>query len=124
MSVGVSYGGTAQFIVGGQLYSLSGSMKVKPGGITREPAIGPSGPTGNFVEKIVAPEIECELFDDPASSVTALQATTGVSVQLQMRNGKSWILRNAFTMDAIEVDCAAGKFPLKMSGTTCQEITI
>ena len=98
-------------------------MKIKPGGVTREPAIGPSGPTGNFIEKIVAPEIEVECFDDPASSVTALQATTGVTTQLQMRNGKTWILRNSFVMDAIEVDGVGGKFPINLSGTTCQELT-
>ena len=123
MSVGVSYGGTAQFVIGGQLYSLAGSIKIQPGGVTREPATGPSGATGNFVEKIVTPEIEVECWADPAQSVTALQATTGVTVQVQMRNGKVWLLRNAFVMDAISVDGVAGKFPLKMSGTTMQELT-
>jgi hypothetical protein len=112
----------AQFVVGGTLYSLAGSMKVDPGGVVRTPAIGPSGPTGNWTEKVDPPMIEVEIFDDPSISVTALRDTVGVTVQLQMKNGKAWLLRNAFVADKIDVDTVAGKYQIKFSGTSCQEI--
>jgi hypothetical protein len=118
MSVGVSFGGTAQFSINGQLYSLSGAVKVKVGGVTRKAAIGPSGPTGNWIE----PEVEVEVFDDPANSVTALQAVTGATVQVQGRNGKTYMLYNAFVTDALEPDVVAGKFSLKLSGSACLEV--
>jgi hypothetical protein len=122
MSVGVSFGGTAQFSINGQLYSLSGAVKVKVGGVTRKAAIGPSGPTGNWIETWIEPEIEVEVFDDPANSVTALQAVTGATVQVQGRNGKTYLLYNAFVTDALEPDVVAGKFSLKLSGSNCIEV--
>jgi hypothetical protein len=123
MSVNVSYGGTASFRVGGTLYQLSGSMKVDPGGVIRTPAIGPSGPTGNWTEKFDPPMIEVELFTDPAQSVTALRDAIGVNVQLNQRNGKSWLLRNGFVTDKIDVDVTSGKFTVKLSGTDISEQT-
>lgn len=122
MAVGVSYGGTAQFLINGMLYSLSGSVKVKVGGVTRKAAIGPSGPTGNFIETWIEPEVDVEVFDDPTQSVSALQAVTGAAVQVQGRNGKTYMLYNAFVTDALEPDVVAGKFSLKLSGSQCVEI--
>src|SRR5258708_2720058 len=104
MTVGVSFGGTAQFIVGGVLYSLAGSVKVDPGGVIRTPAIGPSGPTGSWTEKVDPPMVDVEIWDDPALSVTALRDTVGVTVQVQNRNGKTFLLRNAFVTDKIDID--------------------
>ncbi|WP_428485953.1 phage tail tube protein [Rhodopila sp.] len=122
MSVGVSYGGTAQFTVGGTLYSLAGSIKVDPGGIIKTPAIGPSGPTGNWTEKYDPPMIEVELFDDPAQSVTTLRGVVGVTIQAQNRNGKTWVLRNGFVADKIDLDLISGKYTIKFSGTDVQEL--
>jgi hypothetical protein len=123
MSVNVALGGSAQFVVAGVLYTLAGTMKVKIGGWSRTPASGPSGATGNWTEKWVDPEIEVECYDDPAMSVTALVATSGVTVQLQLRNGKSYNLYNAYAANDGDIDAVGGKFPLKMHGTRCLEVT-
>lgn len=122
MATNVSFGGTCQFAVNGTLYSLSGAVKVKVGGVTRMPAVGPSGPTGNWTEKWIEPEVEVEVFDDPTQSVTTLQAVTGATVQVQGRNGKTYMLYNAFVTEALEPDVVAGKFSLKMSGSSCVEV--
>lgn len=123
MATGVSIGGTASFYVNGALVELAGSMKVDVGGIIRTPVVGPSGPTGNFTEKWEAPEMEMECLDNPSLSLTALRATTNASVQLALRNGKTYILRGAFQVDKIILDAAAGTFPFKLSGVACEEIT-
>ena len=122
MTVGVSFGGTAQFAVGGTLYSLAGSIKIDPGGIIKTPAIGPSGPTGSWTEKYDPPMVEAELFNDPALSVTALRDAVGLTVQINDRNGKSYALRNSFVTDKIDIDVIAGKFTIKWSGTDLTEL--
>ena len=123
MTVGVSVGGTAQFYVSGVLYELAGSIKVDPGGVIRTPAIGPSGPTGKWTERVDPPMIEVEVFDDPALSLQAIRGTTEASVQLQLKSGKQYILYNAFQVDKLELDAIAGKFTFKMSGTDMVETT-
>ena len=122
MAVGVSFGGTAQLRVGQTLYSLAGTIKVDPGGIIKTPAIGPSGPTGNWTEKIDPPMIEVELWADPAQSITALRDVVGVTVQAQERNGRTWVLRNGFVTDKIDFDIVAGKYTIKFSGTDITEL--
>ena len=122
MSVGVSFGGTAQFAVGGVLYSLAGTIKVDPGGVIKTPAVGPSGVTGNWIEKIDPPMIEAELFSDPALSITGLRDGVGATIQVQDRNGKTYVLRNSFTVDKIDVDVVSGKFTIKWSGTDLTEL--
>ena len=64
-----------------------------------------------------------EVFNDPALSITALRATTGVTVQFDLNNGKRYVLYNAFQTDKLELDAVEGKFPLKFSGTDCRETT-
>lgn len=123
MAVGVSFGGTAQFILNGQLISLSGTLKVKLGGIKRTPAIGPSGPTGNWTETYEAPEFELEMWDDPTISMTALQAVTGITAQISGRNGKTYMLYGGFFTDPLEPDVISGKVPAKLSGQRALEIT-
>ena len=122
MAVGVSFGGTAQLRVGQTLYSLAGTIKVDPGGVIKTPATGPSGVTGSWTEKVDPPMIEAELWRDPSLSVSQLRDATGITVQVQDRNGTTYVLRNSFVTDKIDIDVVGGKFTIKWSGTDLTEL--
>lgn len=124
MATGVSFGGTAQFILNGQLVTLSGQLKAGLGGIQRTPAVGPDGPTGNWIEKWVAPQFDFEMWDDPTVSLTDLFSITGQTVQIAGRNGKTYMLYGAFFVDPPDPDVVAGKVTAKMSGKMALEIVV
>jgi hypothetical protein len=121
----VSIGGAAQFIVGGQLISIGEKVDVTPGGWSKVPVSSTAGPTGFFTEKWVTPEADVECLDDPSVSVMALQQVSSVTVQLNGKNGKSYLLYNAFATNADggKVDMISGKYSLKLSGSRCIEQT-
>ena len=117
----VARGGIAYFYIDGTLYELAGAFKIDPGGTIRTPVAGPSGMVG-FTERVDPPLIDCELYDNPALSLKALRAMNDVTVQFRLNIGKTYQLYSAFQIDKIELDGAAGTFPIKFSGLDMQEI--
>ena len=119
----VDVGGVAYFYVDGQLYDLKGNFKVKLGGLVRTPVPGVDGSV-HFTCKYVEPSIEAELFDKSNLAIVALKQLTDSTVQIRMNNGKIYQLYDAFQVDDPDIDAAQGMFPIKFSGTRCQELVV
>lgn len=114
-------GGVCQFYAGGAYYEVGADITVKQGGFIRT-AKDKSDGTAGSTSKWVAPEVTLTAIDGPQVSVTALKAINGVTVQLNQRNGKSWLLYGAFQVDDPEVKISTGDISaLKFSGIRCVE---
>lgn len=115
-------GGLASFFVDGALYEISAQISIKMGGLVRTPKVDSTGAVVGFTTKGVPPDITIDAIDGPAVSVATLKAIQGQTVQLNMRNGKSYILTQGFQVDDPDVKPADGDVSgLKFSGADCTE---
>jgi hypothetical protein len=113
--------GTTYLTVRGRRMALASSCKVSPSRVNREELIGLSGVEG-FKEMPVAPVIEAELYDVREVSVEDLEAITSDTVQVELANGKSYVLRDAFCASAFQISAEAGTFTAKFVGTSVEEV--
>lgn len=116
--------GTMSVYVGGQLMELTGKVDLEHGGITREPVLGPGGViAARWVEKYKAPTLSIEISDGANINVAKMKDVTNVSIQVAMRNGKTYQMANANCNGDVKGDLAGGKFTLEYFGATLNEIT-
>ena len=116
-------GGVASFYSDGALYEISGQITVKLGGITRTPKVASDGSVAGFVTKGMPPEITFDAIDGGQVSVATLKAIEGATVQIVMRNGKSYLLTQAFQIDDPEIKPSEGDISsVKLSGAQCTEV--
>lgn len=121
MAITNEIGGTAQFYVNGQLMQLATTANVDLGGVIRTPAVGLGGVAG-FTTMIDPPYIEVQLFDRADASIGAVRAIEAANVQLNMNNGKSFILSNCFQSDKLVFDASKGTYTAKFTGFSCREV--
>lgn len=107
--------GTAYVKVDGNQYTLSGSLTVSPDSLEREGLAGLSGVAG-YKEMPRVPFIEGEFFTTAGLSLTAIQAITNATVTAELANGKTYVLRNAWTAGAREVNAAEGTVTIRFEG--------
>ena len=116
-------GGIASFYVDGALYEISAQITVKLGGVTRTAKVASDGSVVGFITKGVAPEVGFDAIDGGQVSVAALKAIQGQTVQVVMRNGKSYLLTQAFQIDDPEIKPSDGDIGgVKLSGALCTEV--
>ncbi len=120
MGLNTSVGGACQFIIGGQLITIGDKVEVTPGGWVSEPVSGIGGQV-NSIDKFVMPQVEVECQADPSVSISALQATKNVTVQVNEKNNRTWLLANAKQSGDCKFDVKTGKFSLTLFGTSCIE---
>ena len=87
--------GVLYFKVDGQQYDARGSFTYSLGSPKREAIVGPSGVYG-YKEMPQAPYIEGEVTDARGLDVAALQGMTESTVTLEIANGKTVVLRDAW----------------------------
>lgn len=114
-------GGVATFTIDGQPYALRGNMKVTPSTVKREGIAGQDFVHG-YVETPIVPSIEGDFSTVPGLSVAALENIVDSTITAQLANGKTYVLTDAWTESAFEIDTAEGKFAAKFEGLTCEEI--
>jgi hypothetical protein len=107
--------GVAYLKVDGEQIELKGSFKYQINTVKREPLVGQSGVVG-FKEMPAAPHIAGEVFDMPGTRVRRLEDIVDATVQLELANGKTIVLRGAWWEDASEVDTEGGSYPVKFCG--------
>ena len=123
MAIAASGTGTMSVYIGSQLMELTGKVDLEHGGIQRTPVSGPGGIIpGRFVEKYVVPTLSIEVSDGPAVDMTALKDVVDVSIQLAMRNGKTFLITRGCCTGEVKGDLTAGTFTLEYFGTSCEEI--
>jgi hypothetical protein len=76
-----------------------------------------------FVTSWEAPEVEFEALDSATVSVAGLKGLQNTPLQVQMNNGKSYLIAGATQIDQPSIKVHEGKVSgLKFSGDYCQEI--
>ena len=114
-------GGVAEVRLGGAIVRLGATLNVMPGGLIREPAVGQSGPVG-YTTKYEMPTLELELYDNAEASLEAIRAIAGATIQVNMNNGKSFVLTNAFYTEAMSFAADKGTHTAKFAGFTMREL--
>lgn len=114
-------GGILTFTIDGASYLARGNFKVAVLGVKREVIVGQDGVHG-YTEMPVAGSIEGDFTTRQGLSLIALQTVTDSTVMVQLANGKTYVLTDAWTEGAFEIETAEGKFSAKFYGMDMQEI--
>ncbi len=114
-------GGVASITIDGQQYMLRGNMKVSPSTVKREGIAGQDYVHG-YTEMPVVPGIDGDFSTPPGLSLQALENVVDSTVVAQLANGKTYVLTDAWTESAFEIETSEGKFSAKFQGLTCEEI--
>ena len=115
-------GGIAFIKVDGTQYQLRGNFKVAPGNVERTEVVGGDGTLHGYTQAGKAPYIAGDLSDSGGLSVQALQNITNSTITLELINGKTYILTNAFHAPQNELDVMTATLSVKFFGKTCQEL--
>jgi Phage tail tube protein len=96
----------------GRQYSLRGNLVVSIDSSEREGIPGQDGVHG-YIERPRVPFCEADLSDIGGLSIEQLRNMSNVTVQVELANGKKYVLRNAWTSTALELNTSDGQ-------TTCR----
>ncbi len=107
--------GTAFVKADGVQLSVAGTLTVSMAQTEREMLVGLSG-VGGHKEMPRAPFIEIEAYADEDTDVDALHAIVNGTVQADLNNGKSYVLRGAVSVTPPEISAADGTFTIRYEG--------
>ncbi|WP_407529435.1 phage tail tube protein [Methylobacterium oryzisoli] len=113
-------GGTAVVRANGQQYPLKGDFVVSPSPTQRTGVAGMDGVHG-YTEAYRLPFIAGTLSTLGELSIEELANITDATVQADLNNGRSYVLHEAFTTSAFEINTSAGSVAIRWEGTTCDE---
>jgi len=117
-----SIAGVCYLKVDGNQYALRGGLKVSPDSIQREGIAGLDGVHG-YKEKPRVPSITATLTDTGGLSLEALRDITDATITAELANGKTYVLRNAWTKAGHELDAVEGQVSVTFEGVKCEEMT-
>jgi Phage tail tube protein len=117
---GVSVG-TAYFKVNHVQYALAGDMKISTLERKHEALVGMDGSVAPQVQ-FQSPMIECTIRDRADVDLTALQSIEGATVTVELANGTTWELSQAFYTGDGELDAAEGGFQVRFNGQRIRRI--
>ena len=113
--------GTAYVKVDGTQYTLAGRFTVSPSMVEREGVAGLSGIAG-YKEMHRVPFIEGDIHTTGDLSIADLEAITNATVKAELANGKHYLLSQAWTTAAFEIDAAEGTVGVRFEGMKGQEL--
>ena len=114
-------GGTATVLADGKPYPLRGSFIVSPSPSERTGVAGMDGVHG-YTEQERVPFISGVLSTLGTLTIAELDAMTDITVQCTLANGHTYVLRDAWTHSAHEIDTNAGSVAVRWEGYTCTEM--
>lgn len=115
-------GGIASVQIDGTIVTVGAEISIKLGGEVRTAKMASTGVAG-WTSKFQPPEISLTAIDGPATSILALKAVSGQTMQVVLNNGKSYLLTQAFQVDDPTAKIAEGDIDsLKFQGVACTEI--
>jgi hypothetical protein len=115
------FAGIAYVKVDGRQLPLRGNFTVSPSPLQRAGIAGQDGVHG-FSEVPRVPYIEGDVSLTPDVSIEDLDDITGATVQADLANGKSYVLREAWTVSAFELNTHDGQTRVRFEGVSCHEI--
>jgi len=114
-------GGLATVRADGQQYALRGDFVVSPSPTERTGVAGMDG-THGFTEAHRVQFISGTISTTPDLSIEDLQNVTEATVQADLINGRSYVLRQAWTKSAFEINTSAGTIAVRWEGISLDEI--
>lgn len=114
-------GGVISLKIDGNQYEARGNFHVTPSKVKRDGVAGQDGVHG-YVEMPVVPGIKGDVSIGNQLSLEQLEAIVDATAQVQLANGRAYVLTDAWTTAAFDIDTAEGKFELTLQGLTCEEI--
>jgi hypothetical protein len=115
-------GGVLSLKVDGNQYEARGNFHVTPSTVKRDGIAGQDGVHG-YTEMPVVPSIKGDMSIGNQLSLEALEEITDSTVQVQLANGNTYVLTQAWVTSAFDVDTVEGKVEVTFQGITCEEIT-
>lgn len=113
--------GVAFLRVDGRQYALRGNLTVSIDGQEREGIAGQDGVHG-YIERPRVPFIEGDFSDIAGLSLSEFANQRNVTVQADLANGKRYLLRNAWTSTARELNTADGQVTVRWEGMAGEEL--
>lgn len=113
-------GGTMYMKVDGTQYSAKGSWTYNLGGETRTTETGADGVHG-YTGMPRAPFVEGAITDSKDTDVKAFQALDGVTITLELANGKVVILQDAWYAGEGNITTEAGEIAVRFDGKFAEE---
>ncbi|MGB0683406.1 MAG: phage tail tube protein [Magnetovibrionaceae bacterium] len=114
--------GEISFKVDGTREYAKGSFTYNLGGFKRDPVVG-SDEVHGFKETPKVPFIEGEITDRGDLDLKTFQHLTDVTVTLELVNGKTIILRDAWYAHDGDVTTEEAVVPVRFEGRTAEEMT-
>lgn len=114
-------GGVLAILVDGVQYEARGNFQVTGMTVKRTGVAGQDGVHG-FIEEPIVPSIKGDWSIGNQLSLVALEAITDATAQINLANGMSYILTDAWTVAAFVLDAHDGKLMVELEGLTLQEM--
>jgi hypothetical protein len=120
--MGQRIAGVAYLKVDADLYPLRGNFTVSPTPLERAGIAGQDYVHG-FSELPRVPYIEGDVSLVPGLSVEQLAQVTNSTITAELANGMVYVLQEAWTRAAFELNTREGQTRVRFEGITCQEYT-
>jgi uncharacterized membrane protein len=114
-------GGVLSLRVDGIQYQARGNFQVTPGTVKRTGVAGQDRVHG-YIEENIVPQIKGDVSIGKQLSLERLEQITDSTVQVQLANGRTYVLTDAWVTAAFVIDAHDGKVEVTFEGFTCQEI--
>ena len=114
-------GGVLAILVDGKTYEARGNFNVTGVTVKRTGVAGQDGVHG-YIEEPIVPSIKGDWSIGNQLSLVALEAITNATAQVNLANGMSYILVDAWTVSAFVIDAHDGKVMVELEGMSLQEM--
>ena len=114
-------GGILSLRVDGNQYEARGSFQVTPSSVKRTGVAGQDSVHG-YIEEPVVPQIKGNISIGHLLSIDVLDEITDATVQIQLANGRTYVLSNAWAVAGSVIDAHDGQVDVTFEGLTCVEI--
>lgn len=119
--MGVRIAGIAWLKVDGDQYPLRGDFTVSPSPYERT-GIGGQDYVHGYSELPRVPFISGNVSLVPELSIEDIEAITDATVTAELANGHVYVLREAWTRAAFELNAHDGQVNVRFEGTSCDEL--
>lgn len=113
--------GTAFLKVDGNMYPLKGNLTISSSAVERTGIAGQDYVHG-YQELPRVQYIEGDVSTLPEVSPEVLDGIIDATITAELVNGKTYVLRNAWTKGPIDINSHDGQFRIRFEGLSCDEI--
>jgi len=115
------FAGTAYLKVDGDQYPLKGNLTISGSMVERTGVAGQDYVHG-YQELPRVPYIEGDVSTLTEVSLDFLESVINATVTAELINGKTYVLRNAWTKGPLEINSHDGQFRIRFEGVSCDEV--